>query len=407
MWPKSLVEGDTLKAGSRLPQLMQMFILPQPYARPQEKIFGGIAAFVGVFGLVAGSYYFAPDVKVIVVASMGASAVLFFAAPHSPLAQPWPFVGGHLLSAMIGVSCYKIIPDPFTAAAAAVSLAIVLMHFLHCLHPPGGATALMAVIGGDTVHDLGFDYMLWPVGINVVLFLVLALLINNLLVPGRRYPLPVTEPALKKTVLREPFGKLGVERADLEDALKEIGAYIDVGDSDLEEIYSLATLHARQRALTKLKVLDIMQREVPTCEYDDKLPVVWEQMRIDHNMGLPVIDCTRRVTGIVTVVDFLKHVDGHLPGAPGDPLVRLIHRTPGLTTDKPDKPEVAGQIMTAPAITVRDDASVTSLIAVFAEDKIHHLPVVNGEQRLVGMVTQAELLTTLHSLRLPSASSRE
>ncbi len=381
------------KAGLRLPQWLHRVFPAQPYARPQDKVFSGIAAFVGIFGLVAGSYYFAPDVMVLVVASMGASAVLFFAAPHSPLAQPWPFVGGHLLSAVIGVASYKLIPDTSVAAAAAVSVAIVSMHFLHCLHPPGGATALMAVIGGDAVHGLGFGYVLAPVGVNVVLFLVLALLINNLLVPRRRYPLPAAEPAPKKTLSSGPFGKLGVERADLEDALKEIGSYIDVSGYDLEEIYSLASLHAGRRALAAVKVADIMQREVPTCEYGDELAVIWEQMRIDRNMGLPVIDLARHVIGIVTLVDFLSHVDGRFPGTPVQRLVRLIHRTPGLSSNKP---EVAGQIMTAPAITVRDDAPIISLVPLFAEDKIHHLPVVNEEQRLVGMVTQAELLATLH-----------
>ena len=123
-----------------------MFFPAQPYAPPQDKILGGVAAFVAAFGVVAGSHHFAPQLTIPVVASTGASAVLFFAAPHSPLAQPCPFVGGHLLSAVLGVCCYQLIPDTFTAAATAVSLAIVFMHFLHCLHPPGGATALMAVM---------------------------------------------------------------------------------------------------------------------------------------------------------------------------------------------------------------------------------------------------------------------
>jgi len=115
------------KGGSILLRGIRMFFPAQPYSPSKDKILGGVGAFVAVFGLVAGSHYFAPQLTIPVVAPMGASAVLFFAAPHSPLAQPWPFVGGHLLSAVLGVSCYTLIPDTFTAATTAVSLAIVFI----------------------------------------------------------------------------------------------------------------------------------------------------------------------------------------------------------------------------------------------------------------------------------------
>ena len=377
------------KLGCQLLRIFKLFFPAQPYAKPLDKIFGGIAALLAVFGLLASTHYFVPDAKILVVASMGASAVLLFAAPHSPLAQPWAFAGGHMVSALVGVASYKFVPDFYLAAAVAVSVAIVLMHFLHCLHPPGGATALMAVLGGDAVHSLGFGYLLVPVGINVALFLALALLVNNLLVPKRRYPLPPVAPAQQKTLSKGAFSKLGLERTDLEDALKEIGAYIDVSGNDLEEIYSLASLHAGRRVLATVKVSDIIQREVPTCEYGDELFKVWEQMRIDRNLGLPVIDRSKRVIGIVTLVDLLKHVDVRPSGTLIDQFTQLIKRTPKVTSNKP---EVAGQIMTTPAITVRDDDQIMSLIPLFAEDKIHHLPVVNADRRLVGMVTQADLM---------------
>jgi CBS domain-containing membrane protein len=384
------------KSGSVLLRLLQLSCPPQPYAPPKDKVFGAFGAFVGVFGLVAGSQLFIPQLTIPVVASMGASAVLLFAAPHSPLAQPWPFAGGHLLSAMVGVSCYQSIPGTYMAAASAVSLAIALMHFLHCLHPPGGATALMAVLGGDAVHELGFGYVLAPVAINVFLFLTLALLVNNLLIPRRRYPVLATHPAEKTAVVSGPFRRLGVERADVEQALQEIGAYIDVTGYDLEEIYSRATLHAARRALARVKVCDVMQREVPRCEYGDELEAIWEHMRADRHQGVPVIDRSGRVVGIVTIVDFLKHVDGRVAGTPIERLARLIRRTSGPASNKP---EVVGQIMTAPAITVHDNAPIAALIPLFADDRIHHLPVVDSDDRLVGMVTQSELLATLHRRR--------
>ena len=107
----------------------------------------------------------------VIVPSLGASAVLIFAAPHSPFAQPWAVLGGHLLSALVGVACWKLVPNATLAAGLAVGLAIGVMHLARCLHPPGGATALAAVIGGAAVHDLGFRYALNPIALNCAIIL--------------------------------------------------------------------------------------------------------------------------------------------------------------------------------------------------------------------------------------------
>ncbi|MEB4590475.1 HPP family protein [Candidatus Thiothrix sp. Deng01] len=121
------------------------------------------------------------------VASMGASAVLLFAVPHGPLSQPWPLLGGHTVSALIGISCAKLLHDPVLAAALAVALAIGAMHYLNCIHPPGGATALSAVVGGEAVHQLGYQYLLTPVMFNAVTILLIAVLFNYPF-HWRRYP---------------------------------------------------------------------------------------------------------------------------------------------------------------------------------------------------------------------------
>jgi CBS domain-containing membrane protein len=122
-----------------------------------------------------------------IAAYMGAAAVLIFAVPHAPLSQPWPLLGGHVVSAVVGVTCQKLIADPLLASASAVALAILVMQALRCLHPPGGAAAMVAVVGGPAIHELGYGYVLAPVGLNALVLLGLALLINNV-IPGRRYP---------------------------------------------------------------------------------------------------------------------------------------------------------------------------------------------------------------------------
>jgi CBS domain-containing membrane protein len=123
----------------------------------------------------------------LLVASMGASAVLLFALPHGPLSQPWAVLGGHGCSALIGVACAALIPDVSLAGALAVGSSIALMQVLRCVHPPGGATALSAVIGGPTVHALGLRYVLTPVLLNALVIVSVAVAFNSLL-GTRRYP---------------------------------------------------------------------------------------------------------------------------------------------------------------------------------------------------------------------------
>lgn len=119
--------------------------------------------------------------------SLGASAVLIFAAPHSPFAQPWAVLGGRLFSAVVGVACWQLVPNATLAAGLAVGLAIGIMHLTRSLHPPGGATALAAVIGGAAVHDLGFSYVVNPIAINCAIILAVGVIFNYSFA-WRRYP---------------------------------------------------------------------------------------------------------------------------------------------------------------------------------------------------------------------------
>jgi CBS-domain-containing membrane protein len=125
---------------------------------------------------------------ILLIGSLGASAVLIYGAVKSPLAQPRNFLGGHIISALIGVTAFKLLaPHLWLAAPLAVAFSIALMHATKTLHPPGGATALIAVISGPQVTNLGYFYVVMPVGAGVLIMLVVALLVNNL-VPQRRYP---------------------------------------------------------------------------------------------------------------------------------------------------------------------------------------------------------------------------
>ena len=121
------------------------------------------------------------------IGSFGASAVLVYGAVRSPLAQPRNLVGGHVISALVGVACRDLIHPVWLAAAIAVATAIAAMHMTRTLHPPGGATALIAVTAGPRIVRLGFLYAAIPVGVGALILLAVAVVVNNLS-SGRRYP---------------------------------------------------------------------------------------------------------------------------------------------------------------------------------------------------------------------------
>ena len=160
-----------------------------PRVSVSEIIWSWIGAFLGI-GAVAAIHFNLIDKTdlAMVIGSFGASAVLIYGATKSPLAQPRNLVGGHVVSALIGVASYNLFHDHlWFASALSVATAIAAMHATKTLHPPGGATALIAVIGSPKIHDLGYLYAIIPVGTGAVLMLVVALLVNNLSA-NRKYP---------------------------------------------------------------------------------------------------------------------------------------------------------------------------------------------------------------------------
>ena len=155
----------------------------------KEHIWAFLGSFIGI-GLIAyiqSKTLLHVDV-VYLIGSFGASSVLVYGIIQSPLAQPRNLVGGHIVSAIVGVTVAKFIPDVlWIAAPLAVSLSIVLMQMTKTLHPPGGATALIAIIGTPKIKNLGYWYVLYPVLSGVIILLVVALIFNNM-TPNRSYP---------------------------------------------------------------------------------------------------------------------------------------------------------------------------------------------------------------------------
>ncbi len=160
-----------------------------PVVSLSEIIWSWVGAFLGIGTVALINYNVLEGTDlVMIIGSFGASAVLIYGAMKSPLAQPRNLIGGHVISALIGVSCYQTLhSNMWLAASVAVATAIAIMHATKTLHPPGGATALIAVIGSQRIHDLRYLYAVVPVGLGAAIMLVVALLVNNI-PKSRRYP---------------------------------------------------------------------------------------------------------------------------------------------------------------------------------------------------------------------------
>lgn len=189
-------------------------------------LLGGVVAIAAVIAI--SRHGFGLEGASMVIASMGASAVLLFAVPHGQLSQPWPVLVGHVMSAAIGVTCAKAIPNVEIAAALAVGLSIAAMHQLRCVHPPGGATALTAVIAPAPLRSMGYLFVLRPVLLNALIIVVVAVAFNAV-IPWRRYP-------AGRAVNRAPALPAEADapsHADVLHALRSIDSFIDITEEDL------------------------------------------------------------------------------------------------------------------------------------------------------------------------------
>jgi CBS-domain-containing membrane protein len=174
---------------------------------------------------------------VLVATSMGSTAVMLFAAPHGPMSQPWPLIGGHLVSALAGVACVQWLgSEHMMTAPLAVGLSIAAMYSLRCLHPPGGATALGAVLGGESVHALGYLYVLSPILLNSLVILAVAVVFNYPFA-WRRYPQCWH---CRSQPRAAPVKESMIPHSNLVYALSQIDTFVDVSEEDLQQIYALA-----------------------------------------------------------------------------------------------------------------------------------------------------------------------
>lgn len=379
------------------------FTPQQTSVNHREKARACLGGLLGILCTGYMSYWLlGPHSLPFLIAPMGASAVLLYAVPASPLAQPWSIVGGNIVSAIVGLICSHWIADPVVACALAIAGAIGLMFALRCLHPPGGAVALTAILAGPVIQDHS-AYFLLLVTVNSVILLLVALFFNN--ATRRHYPHQPNPDHSNRAHLTNdlrPSDRIGFTASDLDAVLKQYNQVLDVARDDLENLFLQTEMQAYKRRFGAITCGDIMSRDVITVEYGTLLEEAWPLLLKHHIKALPVLDRARRVIGILTRFDFMKHANLEVYQGFDEKLRQFVRRTLLVETDKP---EVAGQIMTSKVLTTTVDTHIVHLVPLLSEHGIHHVPVLDHERRLVGIVTQSDLIAALYRGRLEETST--
>jgi CBS domain-containing membrane protein len=180
----------------------------------------------------------------LLMAPLAASSVILFGLPASPLARPWAVIVGHIVSALAGVTVAHWVPNLMVASGLSVAVSILAMTLTRSLHPPGGSTALIAVVGGPAVAAAGYSYAWVPVGANALLLVVIGMVYHRL-ITGHRYPHAISRPLPTPTA--EPPVEIRPE--DIDAAVSRYGEVLDLDRDDVEILVrEVEQAAARRRA---------------------------------------------------------------------------------------------------------------------------------------------------------------
>lgn len=335
----------------------------------RERMVACVGALVGIAltGLICRAVLGDHTSLPLIVAPLGASAVLLFAVPASPLAQPWSIIGGNTISALIGVIVAHVIHDQVLAIGFGVSIAIAAMSFARCLHPPGGATALTAIIGGPAVTSAGFLFPFVPVGLNSLLLVALGLLFHK--VSRHTYPHRAATPAPNAhgTADISPAMRAGFTPEDINKALEALKESFDISPDDLDSLLRQVELQALLRSHGDVLCDDIMSRDVVTVGVWDDVELARTRL-LKHNVRtLPVIDRQGHLVGTIGLRDLL--------GKTGDMSMRM-----------------------SPASTASVQTPAIALLPTLTDGRSHAVIIIDHDRTIAGLITQTDLLAAIAKL---------
>ncbi len=350
------------KSGSRF----QLFAPILAGATLRERLIACVGALIaiGLTGLISGYLFGQGPHLPLIVAPMGASAVLLFAVPASPLAQPWSIIGGNTISALMGIIAAYLIHDPIIAIGVGVSLAIGAMSFTRCLHPPGGAAALTAVLGGPAVAGWGLLFPFVPVGLNSCILVGLGLLFHKL--ARRNYPHVAAKVIVNthQTADLPSSLRVGFREEDVDAALAAFDETFDIDRGDLSRLLQQVELQAAIRAHGDISCADIMSRDVISIDAHAD-PADARELLLKHNIRtLPVSDENGRLVGTIGLRELSRSAE-----------------------------RVGEVLSTAAAASAADPA--LSLLPVLTDGRTHAVIVVDDERRILGLISQTDLLSAV------------
>lgn len=333
----------------------------------------GALACIGLTGLICAVMLGNGPALPLLVAPMGASAVLLFAVPSSPLAQPWSIIGGNTLSAFAGYAIGQIIPNPVMAAGAAVAFAIGAMSIARCLHPPGGAAALTVALGGPAVAKWGALFPLVPVGLNSCILVLLGIFFHRL--TRRAYPhkpAPAANP--HGTTDPSPADRAGPRQEDVDAALAKLGTTFDIDPEDLRQLLHEIEVQALVRTHADLRCADIMSRDV-ICLGGDATAAQAQALLLRHDIRtLPVLDERGYLLGTVGLRDLLR-------------------------------PSATVSDILVPAQTAAADQPAAALLPLLTDGRTHAVIITDPAGRVAGIVSQTDLLGALGRAPFSGATS--
>ncbi|MDF9787138.1 HPP family protein [Polynucleobacter sphagniphilus] len=349
---------------------------------------GGFVAFIAKF---ASEY---TEINEWAMASLGASALLVFVLPSSPMAQPKAVIGGNIVSALVGVTCAILIPDPRLGMPIAIGVSILGMLFFKCLHAPAAATALSAILG----HIVTYRFALFPVLMDSLLLVLAGIFYNR--ITGKQYPHTEKSPGniSSKSPSAETMSLIEDKNA-IAQVLAKYKEFIDINPGDLANIIRDVELHAYQQKLKSITCSAIMSSPVISVEMATPLEEAWIRIRKNHIKSLPVVDRNDRIVGIITLEHFLKYAAVDFDKTFGQRLQGFMRQSFSRASVKLSDayPNAVGQVMQKTVRVISTNRNLLDLVTIFEGDGHHHLPVIDEHQKLAGMITQSDFVRAIHS----------
>lgn len=353
-----------------------------------EAVRAGLGALVGLG--VAGLFLLSPSIDLqqglFLMAPFGASSVLLFAVPNSPLAQPWSAIAGNIVAAVVAITVCMLVHDPVLKVAVAVCAAIAAMILCRALHPPGGAVAMTAALNPELVDKLGYYYAIAPVGVGTCALVVIAIAYAYL--TGRRYPFRQFDEASKHaTHDRNPGERLGLSQDELADILSQYRQSFNLGVEDLARLIGAAEIQAAAHKTGPLSVGDIMSTDLISVAPDTPVTEVLDLFKRHRFTSLPVVSKDAEFVGVIFQIDVIDHfkngLAAHMRGIASQ--AGRMFRVDTAT---------AQTIMQNSVPQVGAGDSIGSLLPLMADGTVDAVPVLDG-RRIIGIATRTDLVAGL------------